>query len=77
MGSASVARLFSPGWAGSVFVSGARSVVSGLEDVYYVGVSLNRLNGSRALGITASFGLTESAPDFTAGIHWRIGLFGT
>jgi hypothetical protein len=77
LGSASVAHLLNGGWAGSVYVSGARSVVLGLEDVYYVGMSLNRLSGSRALGITASLGLTETAPDFTVGINWRIGLFGS
>ncbi|MEJ2237364.1 MAG: hypothetical protein P8X82_03625 [Gemmatimonadales bacterium] len=75
MGSASVAQLLGTGWAGSVYVSGARSIVAGLEDIYYVGASLSRLAGSRALGITASLGLTETAPDFTVGINWRIGLW--
>lgn len=75
MGSASVAQLLGTGWAGSVYVSGARSIIAGLEDIYYVGASLSRLAGSRALGITASLGLTETAPDFTVGINWRIGLW--
>ena len=74
MGSASVAYLGSSGWGGSATVMAARSVVEGFANSYMVSASLTRLAGFGAISMNLAAGLSEMAPDFTAGVSWRMGI---
>jgi hypothetical protein len=74
MGSASIAYLGSTGWGGSASVLAARSVVEGFADSYMVSGSVTRLAGIGAVSLNLSAGLSEMAPDFTAGLSWRVGV---
>jgi hypothetical protein len=74
MGSASLAYLGSSGWGGSASFLAARSIVEGFADSYMVSGSLTRLAGIGAVSMNLSAGLTEMAPDFTAGLSWRVGI---
>lgn len=71
----SVSFLRDRAWGLSGWASGWRSVVEGFDDGYSVGAGLTRLGSRGALGVHASVGLTETAPDFTLGIDWRARLF--
>lgn len=74
MGSASIAYLGRSGWGGSASVMAARSIVEGFADSYMVSGSVTRMKGFGALTIGLSAGLSEMAPDFTAGLSWRVGV---
>lgn len=72
--SASAAYLALSGWGGSVGFSGAQSVIAGFDDAYAVHLGVNRVRPSAVLGVTASIGLSETAPDFALGVNWRVRL---
>jgi len=72
MGSASVAYLGTTGWGGSASLMGARSIVEGFADSYIASASLTRLAGIGAVSMNLAMGLSEMAPDFTAGLSWRV-----
>jgi hypothetical protein len=74
MGSANIAYLGTSGWGGSVSAFAARSVVEGFADSYMVSASITRLAGVGAVSMNLAAGLTEMAPDFTAGLSWRVGI---
>jgi|GEM_PF-1475236 len=74
MGAASIAYLGSTGWGGSASLMAARSVIEGFENSYIATGSLTRLSGFGAISLIVSAGLSEMAPDFTAGLSWRIGI---
>ena len=75
MGSVSFAYLAPSGWGGLVSVSGSTSAISEFAAPAYAGATITRVAGSGAFGVHASVGLTESAPDFTLGVSWRLGLW--
>jgi hypothetical protein len=75
LGTATVSRLFPTTWAGSLFVTGGTAVLRGYQPPVSVGAGVTHL-GSRSLlwGVTAALGLTETAPQFSIGASWRVGL---
>lgn len=70
----SIAYLNLDGWGGMGLVSGSRSVIEGFQDTYSVGLGVSKVWARTALGMTGSLGLSETAPDFTLGINWRVGI---
>jgi hypothetical protein len=74
MGAASIAYLSTTGWGGSASFLAARSVVEGFADSYMVSGSITRVAGIGAFSMNLAAGLTEMAPDFTAGLSWRVGV---
>ena len=74
MGAASVAYLGSNGWGGSGSVMAAKSIVEGFANSYIVSASVTRLAGVGALSMNLAAGLSEMAPDFTAGLSWRMAI---
>ena len=74
MGAASIAYLGSSGWGGSGSVMAARSIVEGFANSYIVSASVTRLAGLGALSMNLAAGLSEMAPDFTAGLSWRMAI---
>jgi hypothetical protein len=74
MGSASIAYLGTTGWGGSASVLAARSIVEGFADSYMLSGSVTRLAGIGAISMNFAAGLSEMAPDFTAGLSWRVGI---
>jgi hypothetical protein len=74
MGSASIAFLGRSGWGGSALVSAARSVVQGFADAYTVGIAVSRVGPRATMSVNLSRGFTETTPDFSVGLSWRIGI---
>ena len=74
MGSVSFAYLSPSGWGGLLSVSGATSAISEFAAPAYAGATITRVSDGGTVGLHASVGLTESAPDFTLGVSWRVGL---
>jgi hypothetical protein len=72
MGSVTFAYLAPSGWGGLVSVSGSTSAISEFAAPAYAGATMTRVAGSGTFGVHASVGLTESAPDFTLGVSWRV-----
>jgi len=73
--SASIAHLWGGGVGSSLSGMYARSVVEGFEDAISIVAGVNRLWNRGALGLTGSIGLTETVPDFSIGLTWRIALW--
>jgi hypothetical protein len=62
-------------WAMLASVSGWSSIIDGADPPVQVGVGVSRLFArSRSVAITAGVGVTETAPDFTVSLGWRLGL---
>lgn len=74
MGSASIAYLGRSGWGGSALVSGARSVVAGFADAYTAGVAISRVGRRATMSVNLMRGFTETTPEFSIGLSWRIGI---
>jgi len=74
MGSVSFAYLAPSGWGGLLSVSGSTSAIPEFAAPAYAGATITRVSGGGMVGLHASVGLTESAPDFTLGVSWRVGL---
>jgi len=75
LGTATVGRLFPTTWAGSVFVTGGTAALRGYQPPVSVGVGVTHLGRRNLLwGVTAAIGLTETAPQFSIGASWRVGL---
>ncbi len=74
MGSLSFAYLAPSGWGGLVSVSGSTSAISEFTGPVSAGATLTRVTTRGTLGLYAGIGLTESAPDVTLGLLWRVGL---
>lgn len=74
MGSVSFAYLSSTGWGGLVSVSGSTSAINEFAAPAYAAATITRVAGGGTIGLHASLGLTESAPDFTLGMSWRVVL---
>jgi hypothetical protein len=75
MGTASLAYLSPSGWGGSAWVSSATSPIAEYAAGTLVGVTLSRVTPATILSLNGSVGLTETAPDFTVGLSWRLQLF--
>jgi hypothetical protein len=74
MGSASVAYLGRRGWGGTASVSGARSVIEGFADSYSLGLGLTRVGRRGTVSLNVSVGLSETTPDATASLSWRVAV---
>ena len=61
-------------WTASLSLSGAQSSIAGFPDAWWVGLLAGRSFSRGMWGLTASVGLSDGAPDFTAGLVWRARL---
>lgn len=61
-------------WSIGVVASGATSALPGYDAPAQLGVSLARTGARGGWGVTASAGLTETAPDLSVAVSWRIKL---
>jgi hypothetical protein len=73
MGSVSVDRMLGE-WALGVVASGGTTAVPGYEAPALIGMSLSHVTARGGWGVTASAGLTETAPDLFVGVSWRVRL---
>jgi len=62
------------GWGFSAGVSGATPAIAGFPPSVSATASILRLGGAAGLGILATAGLTETAPDVSVALTWRLGL---
>jgi len=74
LASLSLNRLSMGGWALGVSASAATAVVAGYPNAYQIGASVNRVGRGGTFGVNVAVGLTETTPDLTVGLNWRIGL---
>jgi len=72
MGTATVARGLGRLWSLSLSLSGSRSAVPGYPDPWWCGVLVGRSFSRGIWGLTVTVGLSETAPDFGAGLIWRL-----
>jgi hypothetical protein len=71
-GSVSAGAVLAAGWAGLVSFSGGTSPLAGYDAPYSVGTSVSRLAGGAVVGLSTSVGLTETAPDVSVAMSWRV-----
>jgi hypothetical protein len=75
LGTATVSRLFPTAWAGSLFLTGATAALRGYQAPVSIGAGVTHVgNRSVMWGFLANIGLTETAPQFSIGASWRVGL---
>jgi hypothetical protein len=56
-------------------VSGYSQIISGVDPPLYLGTGLNYyINTTSSINISLSFGLTESTPEFSLALGWRLKL---
>jgi len=72
MGTATVARGLGRRWSLSLSLSGSRSAGPGYADPWWCGVLVGRSFSRGIWGLTMTIGLSETAPDFGAGLIWRL-----
>jgi hypothetical protein len=72
LGAASVGALIGDQWAGLVSVSASSSMLLGFDPPVLVTAALSRLGTPGSWGINLGMGLTETAPDFIAGLTWWV-----
>lgn len=75
--SAAYGRTLSTGrWSVMASVSGWSTMLEGADPPVEVGLGVTRLLGASGRGISlfTSVGLTETAPDFSIALGWRVGL---
>jgi hypothetical protein len=74
LASVSVSHLSMGGWALGLSASAATPVVEGYPNSYQIGANVNRVGRGGTLGVNVGVGLTDTTPDLTVGLNWRIGL---
>lgn len=62
-------------WSAGSGVSGWTRIIDGVDPPLEISATVSRHFGAgRSLGVTTSFGLTQTSPDVTAAVEWR-GVF--
>jgi hypothetical protein len=72
--SATISHLTFSGWGFSASVLGASPMIAGFSSSVSLNAGILRLGSRGSIGVNAGVGLTETAPDFTLGLNWRLGL---
>jgi len=62
------------GWGLSAGLSGATPTIEGFSTIASATFGVLRIAGSGSFGVLGSIGLTDTAPDVTASVTWRLGL---
>jgi hypothetical protein len=73
-GTVTVGRSLGRLWSASASLSGGRSAVAGYANPWWASVLVSRVSTGGVWGLTASFGLTDTAPDITLGLLFRLRL---
>jgi hypothetical protein len=73
-GTFTLGRSFGRSWLASASVSGGRSTVAGYPAPWWASCLVSRAGARGIFGLTASLGLSDTAPDVTVGIVWRVRL---
>jgi hypothetical protein len=56
-------------------LSGMTEIVDGVDGPAQAGVTVSRLlKSKRSLSVTFAAGLTDSSPDYSVSVGWRVGL---
>jgi hypothetical protein len=76
-GTLTVGRSLGRSWLASASVSGNRSSLAGYAAPWWASVLVSRASPAGILGLTASLGLSATAPDVTVGVVWRARLGST
>ncbi|HXI20394.1 MAG TPA: hypothetical protein VNH46_04880, partial [Gemmatimonadales bacterium] len=72
-GSLSLSQLLGTGgWGGYVFGRGSTTALAGFDGPLQVGAGLSRFGGRGGVGLEAAAGLSETAPDLSLGLFWRV-----
>lgn len=72
-GSLSLSQLLgSGGWAGYVFGRASTTALAGFDGPLQVGGGLGRFGNRGGAGLEAAVGLSETAPDLSLGLFWRV-----
>jgi hypothetical protein len=75
--SGGVSFLATSGWGVSASASGARSIVAGFEGPYTLGGGVAYLSRRGLISLEVAAGLSETAPDVSVALSWRVGILRT
>ena len=73
-GTASVTYYSSSDWGLGVSASGSTSALEGYDGPAWIGAHVVRGTGPAGWGLSAAVGLTETTPDVSVGLTWRVRL---
>jgi hypothetical protein len=73
-GTLTVGQALGRDWTASLSLSGGQSSIAGFPDPWWAGLLVGRSLSRGMWGLAASVGLSDGAPDFTAGLVWRVRL---
>ena len=62
------------GWAAVVSLSGGTSALAGYSGPWSVGAGVSRFAGATMVGLNAALGLTDTAPQLSLALSWRVRL---
>jgi len=74
LGSLGLAYLSRGGWGLGINASAASTVIAGYPNAYQVGLNVSRVGRGGTFGVNLALGLTDTTPDLTVGLIWRVGL---
>ena len=69
-GSVGVFAFLGEGWAGGATVAASTTILEGYDPPVSAGITLSRVSAQRTIGVSAGVGLTETSPQFFAGLSW-------
>jgi hypothetical protein len=73
-GSVSVSHLFPSGWGALVTGSAGTAALDGFAGPASIGAGLTRFRGRASWGLNLAAGLSNTSPDISGGVTWRIGF---
>lgn len=75
-GTASITYYGPGGWGGGLSVSASTTALDGYDGPAWVGAHLLQSSDRGGWGLSAAVGLTETTPDMSVGLSWRVRLTG-
>lgn len=75
-GTVRVGPLTPSGWASSVGLTAGTAAIDGFDGPAWVRAAFSRRTAGAGWEVSASVGLTDTAPDVSVGLSWRVRLAG-
>jgi hypothetical protein len=69
--SLSLSHLIGRSWSAHASLWASQSVIDQFSNAYVVTLGVNRLTGRQSVGLSASVGFSETAPDIAVAVIWR------
>jgi hypothetical protein len=73
-GTVSLAYVTPGGWGGGFSLSGSTTALEGYDGPAWIAGQLQRVSNRGGWALSAALGLTETTPDLSVGLSWRVRL---